>query len=587
MNVAPTLFAELKRRNVFRIGAFYAASAWLLVQVATQVLPIFQVQEWILRWIVVAAIIGLPIALGLAWYYEITPGGVKRDSDAQRDGGSSTAAPRHHVMDRAIIAVLAVAVALLLADRLVLHRDAAPKPDKSIAVLPLLNEGGVADDDYFSDGLSEELIAALAQIEGLKVIGRSSSFRFKDSKEDPRAIGKELGVGSLLEGTVRRQDDRVRIVAELVSVMDGRSLWSQTYDRELKDVFNVQADIAQAVANSLSAALLGGTARMPARATTNSVAAHDLYLKGHQAFEHYDTENFRVALGYFDQAIALDPEYALAYAERAETWSWLSDQTDQDVEAARASARSDAEKAVALAPELAEARTALGWVRYFLDWNYDEAVAELETATRLAPGAAKPKVYLAQVMTSVRRLDDGVSLARQAVEIDAYYFYAHAILARNLIAAGLFDEAEAEGRKAAELRPQAAGGHRWQTTVAVLRGNAGAALREAQKEPENIYQRFEIALALTIGKDRAAADKALADLLEHDGATAGYQIAEVYAMRGEADNAFEWLEKGYAIRDTGLLSLAADPLMHKLHPDPRFADLLTRVGLPLPPDAAH
>ena len=584
VSATPSFLAELKRRNVFRVGAFYAASAWLLVQVATQVLPIFGISERVERWIVVALVLGFPFALGFAWFYELTPAGLRRDSEVERSESETRRSGRR--MDRAIIAVLAAAVAMLLADRLVLHREASSPRDKSIAVLPLLNESGAAQDEYFSDGLSEELIAALTRIEGLKVIGRSSSFRFKGSTEDSRAIGKALDVGTLLEGTVRRQNDRVRIVAELVDATDGRSMWSQTYDRELKDVFAVQAEIAQAVADSLRAALLGGS-RNATRVATQSVAAHDAYLRGHQYFDRYDTESFRIALKFFDEAVRLDPGYAQAYAERAETWSWLSDQTSDDVEAARAAARRDAEKAVALAPELSDAHTALGWVRFFLDWDFNSAVTELKTALRLAPGSAKPKVLLAQVMTTMRQLDEGVTLARQAVELDPYYFPAHAILARNLIAAGQLDEAQAQAQKAAELQPNAAGVRRWQTTVAVVRGNAEAALHEAQQEPLNIYRRFELALALSIGSDRAAADAALEDLIANDGTVAMYQIAEVYAVRGETSKAFEWLDRCYTMRDTGLLSTAVDPLLRNLHPDPRYGALLTRIGLPLPPDAAR
>jgi len=584
VSATPSFLAELKRRNVFRVGAFYAASAWLLVQVATQVLPIFGISEQVERWIVVALVLGFPFALGFAWFYELTPAGLRRDSEVERSESETRRSGRR--MDRAIIAVLAAAVAMLLADRLVLHREASSPRDKSIAVLPLLNESGAAQDEYFSDGLSEELIAALTRIEGLKVIGRSSSFRFKGSTEDSRAIGKALDVGTLLEGTVRRQNDRVRIVAELVDATDGRSMWSQTYDRELKDVFAVQAEIAQAVADSLRAALLGGS-RNATRVATQSVAAHDAYLRGHQYFDRYDTESFRIALKFFDEAVRLDPGYAQAYAERAETWSWLSDQTSDDVEAARAAARRDAEKAVALAPELSDAHTALGWVRFFLDWDFNSAVTELKTALRLAPGSAKPKVLLAQVMTTMRQLDEGVTLARQAVELDPYYFPAHAILARNLIAAGQLDEAQAQAQKAAELQPNAAGVRRWQTTVAVVRGNAEAALHEAQQEPLNIYRRFELALALSIGSDRAAADAALEDLIANDGTVAMYQVAEVYAVRGEISKAFEWLDRCYTMRDTGLLSTAVDPLLRNLHPDPRYGALLTRIGLPLPPDAAR
>jgi TolB-like protein len=238
-----SLLAELRRRNVFRAGAFYAASMWLLVQVATQVFPFFHIAEWVVRWIVIAAVIGFPFALLFSWFYEWTPQGLQRESEVGPD--ESIARNAGKKLDRGIIAVLGLAVVLLLTDKFVLHKNADDAIGKSIAVLPLLNEGGDPHEDYFSDGLSEELIANLAQIDGLKVIGRSSSFRFKGGGHDSKIIGEKLGVDTLLEGTVRRQGERVRIVAELINAADGRELWSQKYDRELKDIFAVQSGIAR------------------------------------------------------------------------------------------------------------------------------------------------------------------------------------------------------------------------------------------------------------------------------------------------------------------------------------------------------
>ena len=196
-------------------------------------------------------------------------------------------------------------------------------PDKSIAVLPLVNESGDPKDEYFSDGLSEELIAALAQISGLKVIGRSSSFRFKDRKEEPKTIGEKLGVSTLLDGTVRKQGDRVRIVAELVNAADGIQLWTRTFDRELKDIFAVQEEIARAVAESLKVTLLGADSRSAQGSATDNAEAHNAYLQGHFHFQRRNIEDYRKAVGYFDQAIQLDPNYALAYAERSEAWMLL------------------------------------------------------------------------------------------------------------------------------------------------------------------------------------------------------------------------------------------------------------------------
>src|SRR5206468_5737773 len=269
MSGKPSFFSELKRRNVYKVAVAYAIAGWALAQGIAQVFPVFEVPNWAIRLIVILIIVGFPVALVLAWAFEITPEGIKRTEDID--------VKQPHTVGGAWI-YIAIAGALLSIGLFFLGRytagNATPRHDasparteaaaatsqKSVAVLPLLNESGDQKDEYFSDGLSEELIAALAQINGLKVIGRSSSFRFKDRHEEPKAIGEKLGVSTLLDGTVRKQGDRVRIVAELVNAADGIQLWTRTFDRELKDIFAVQEEIAKAVAESLKVTLLGSDA---------------------------------------------------------------------------------------------------------------------------------------------------------------------------------------------------------------------------------------------------------------------------------------------------------------------------------------
>jgi serine/threonine-protein kinase len=452
---------------------------------------------------------------------------------------------------------------------------------KSIAVLPLLNESGDPGDEYFSDGLSEELIAALAQVRGLKVIGRSSSFRFKDKKEESKAIGEKLGVSTLLEGTVRKQGDQVRIVAELINAADGSELWSRTFDRELKDIFAVQSEIAMAVATSLELTVLGANEKSAQNAATKSVEAHNAYLQGHFYFERRNLEDYRKSVGFFDQAIHLDPGYALAYAERSEAWAWIGDLSSEKQKEAWAAAGTDAEKAVAIDPHLAEAHAALGWVRFFIEWKFAEGLAELGRAQELSPWNPTANDLMARVVVYLGQFQEAEKLARQAIELDPLGYQARTSLARVLSAEGKLDEAEAAGRKGVELQPTAAGNHRWQVFVAIQRGNGAAALREAQLEPNEGYGRFELALAHYARGDRSAADAALAELIAKDRNFLAYQIAEVYAWRGEKDKAFEWLQISLNDHDTGTLSLLIDPLMRGLSDDVRYDGLLAKIGLPV------
>ncbi len=333
-------FAELKRRNVYKVAITYAVVAWLLVQAASILLPTFEAPTWVMKVFVVFLAFGFVISVMISWAFEMTPEGLKPTKNIPSDAGLPSWSSRK-------FATFIVAVAILAAGLLAyqfLRTKGAPTPrsaseqlrrdkqsdattaasaisQKSIAVLPLLNESGDPKDEYFSDGLSEELIAALGHIGELKVIGRSSSFRFKDRKEDSRTIGEKLGVATLLEGTVRKQGSKVRIVAELINAADGIALWTQTFDRELKDIFAVQEEIAAAVASSLKVTLLGSDGRSSANPATKNTEAHNAYLLGHYYFQRRNVEDYRKAVDHFDEAIRLDPGYALAYTERSESWT--------------------------------------------------------------------------------------------------------------------------------------------------------------------------------------------------------------------------------------------------------------------------
>ncbi len=584
-------FGELKRRNVYKVGVAYAVVAWLLMQVASQIFPFFEVPNWVVRLVVVLLVIGFPIALIIAWAFEVTSEGIKRTEAADAAGLRSRGGTWIYV----VLVGAALSAGLFFVGRFtaghatprpVTQPQARPGfqselataiPEKSIAVLPLINESGDPKDEYFSDGLSEELIAALAQISGLKVIGRSSSFRFKNRKEEPKTIGEKLGVSTLLDGTVRKQGDRVRIVAELVNAADGIQLWTRTFDRELKDIFAVQEEIARAVAESLKVTLLGSDSAQ--KSAPKNVEAHNAYLQGHFHFQRRNLEDYRKAVGYFDQAIRLDPNYALAYAERSEAWTLIGDLTGQH-EPAWSNALSDAEKAVAIAPDLAEAHAALGFVRFLVDWKFTEGLNELKRAKELSPSNPTANDVLARLIVYLGRIDEAERQGRQAVELDPLSVTAQNNLARILFVAGKLDEADAVARKSAELQPAAAATHRWQALIAAQRGDGEAALREAQLEPDEGYRRFELAVAQYVRGDRKAADAALADLIANGRDRLAYQIAEVYAVRGEKDKAFEWLQISFDNHDTGTLTLLTDPLLRGLRDDVRYKNFLAKLGLP-------
>src|SRR3954471_5709922 len=577
-------FAELKRRNVYKVAVAYAVVSWLLIQAASILFPTFDAPAWVMKVLVVLLAIGFVLAVFISWAFEATPEGLKRTEDVPPEVAAKLPSWSRRKFAAFISAIALVAVALLAFSNLRSKPSGKSNtagegtaPQKSIAVLPLLNESGDPKDEYFSDGLSEELIAALSHIGELKVIGRSSSFRFKDRKEDRKSIGEKLGVASLLEGTVRKQGNRVRIVAELINAADGMALWTETFDRELKDIFAVQSEIAAAVAASLKTTLLGPEQAAAANAATKNTEAHDAYLLGHFYFHRHNLEDYRSAVSHYDEAIRLDPGYARAYAERSEVWTLLGNLTAEAH--TWQNARSDAEKAVAIAPALAEAHAALGWVRFFAEWKFVEGLRELERAKELAPTNPTANDLLARVIVYLGKFDEAEKQAHQAVELDPLATAPHNNLARVLWYAGKLDEAEAAGRKSAELQPNSAFRRRWQVLVAYRRGDGETALRDAQAEPDERYRRFEVAIAQEARRDRAAADAALADLMANN-VGLDYQVAQVYAVRGDKEKALEWLQVAFDHHDTGMLALLVDPLYDTLREDPRYKALVAKMNFP-------
>jgi TolB-like protein/Tfp pilus assembly protein PilF len=587
-------FAELKRRNVYRAAAFYAASAWLLAQIATQVFPLFHVPERMLRGIVVALVLGFPLALLFSWFYEWTPEGIKRESEVDRSQSITGQTGRR--LDRWIMATLGLAVVLLLTDKFVLRKDTASvDQDKSIAVLPFANTSGDAGNEYFSDGLSEELISSLSRLSDLKVIGRTSSFQFKGKTEDSASIGQKLGVVYLLEGSVRKSADRVRIAAQLVKSADGANVWSESYDRELKDIFAVQAEIAGVVAEQLQVALLGknthaATLPVAAEPSNRNFDAYTAFLQGNASMLRHTSEDQRKAIAYYEEAVRLDPSYALAYANLADaqvqlvTIFTISDRAEW--EALVANARQNAARALALDPMLGRAYQSAAFIAAVVDFDLVAADKGYRRAVELAPQDSGTYLNLAILNASLGRLEDAVEYGRRSITLDplnsSYYVYQ----ARTLVALGRYDEAEAILRKAIEFQPQAAQSHVELATIEILRGNASAALDLARQETDRFWRDFAIALAESAGSDQAEADRTLADLIDHYADTGAFQIAQVHALRKDTDRMFESLERGLVARDPGVTMVLYAPFLGAYRDDPRFAAFCRKLNLPAPGDAA-
>ena len=578
------LFNELKRRNVLRAAVLYAGAVWALAQGISQLGPSAGAPDWVTRWFLVAAVVGFPFWVAFAWFFEFTPSGLKRESEI--DPADSIARSTSRKLNVGIFAVMAVAIVLLLTDRFALHKDEiAAIPIKSIAVLPLTNESGNQDEQYFSDGLSDNLITALSQFAGLKVISRNSAFKFRDSKDDAKTIGTKLGVAHLLEGSVQHADDAVRISARLINAADGSLVWSQQYDRPYQDLFKLQDDITTAVAGALQAKLLGGadTATQSDRPPSGSLAAYNAYLQGQFYFALHTEADFRKAIEAYTTATRLDPRYALAYTRLSNTWTGLAGQYLDGAPAQQAfvQARTAADAALALEPNLAMAHNARGILLLSGDFNWTGAEAEFRRAMQLAPNEGTAKAGLGIMLATLGQPDQAIELVQQALLTDPLHASWYNLLAGYLSGLGRLDEAERASRKAIELQPGADSFHEQLAIIAIQRGDAKGALAAAQQESAaGPWQQIALALAQQVSGNRAAADAALKTLIDTRSNFAAYQIAQVYALRKDAENMFAWLDRAWASRDPGIGLLLFDPLILRYQDDPRFAAFCRKVGLP-------
>jgi TolB-like protein len=456
----------------------------------------------------------------------------------------------------------------------------------SIAVLPLANESAEASQQYFSDGISEDLITALSQFPGLKVIGRTSAFQFRDSKEDSRSIGAKLGVTHLLEGSVRREGDVVRVSAELIDTADGSTQWSERYDRPYRDLFALQDEITRALVVALRAKLLPGehAAEQSERPPGGSLEAYNALLEGR--FYHFrNTEaDFRKAIESYTRATQLDPRYALAWSGLSRAWTDLSSYYLEGAPAQEgyAKAREAADRSLALSPALAAAHLARGDLLRTADLDWRGAEGEFRRALALAPNDSEAKFYLAQQLATFGKLEPAIELTRQALTTEPLRANWYNWLALYLSGLDRLDEAERTIRRAIDLQRTAAFYTKTLTIIEIQRGNAQAALAAAQQEPPGPWRDTALAYARQIGGDRSAADGALRAFIEKYAAIGAYQIAQLYALRNDAEATFEWLDRAWSNRDPGIQYLLYDAFILRYKDDPRFAAFCRKVGFPVP-----
>jgi TolB-like protein/Tfp pilus assembly protein PilF len=530
--------------------------------------------------------LGFPIALLMAWALELTPEGVKLDVGTS--GG------------KGMLAIVVVLMAVVLGWFFRGHvsptqhvaqaeagaaASAQPETDeRSIAVLPLVNASNDPEQQFFSDGISENLIDALSKYDELKVIGSSSSFQFRDGKDDSKAIGAKLGVAYLISGSVQRVGDFVRVGVELVSTRDGSTVWTHRFDHPYKDLFAMQDEIALAVAGALQINLMN---TLPAavesgRPASGNLEAYNAFLRGAASIYGDPLK----AIEQFNKAIQLDPDYAQA-------WQWLGYEhinqalnmrDEADRRAACARARKEIETAIRIAPNYSLAYAGLGQHLTFCDFDRNGAMTAFRKFLSLSSSTSPGHGAYSRLLGSLGKINEAIEEVRKMVVGAPLSPPAHSQLAELLASRGELDEAEASAKKAIEVRPDNAN---WPISIlsklAILRGDAAAALAEAKRMSPGSRDSY-VALALQIGNDRAAADDALQHLLDSQGNARddAYNIARIYALRGDASRMFEWLDRTWERHDASWLAVLSDPILLRFRDDPRFIAFCKKSGLPPP-----
>jgi adenylate cyclase len=594
-NLEPKFLRNMRHRNVARVAILYLGVSWLVLAPLHVVFNMAGVPEWINRLVVVFIAFGFPVAVLTAWVYEATPEGLK--PSATVDPKRSLLRHTGKRLNRAILSVLGVMVVYFLvyhfwlANHLMApvadaaREGAANKAEagieitqRSIAVLPFVDMSQAKDQEYLSDGLAEELLDLLAKIPELRVAARTSAFAFRGKAEDVPSIARKLHVAHILEGSVRKSGSRVRITAQLIRADSGYHLWSETYDRDLTDIFKLQDEIAGAVVQALKVALLGGA--MPARAVPKSPEAYNLYLQGRFLADLHTKEGLEKAVDYFHRAIKLDPTYEPTWTALSFVYSDSGARGFASPEQALAQARAAASEALKLDPKSARAHVALGLIHMNIDWDWAAADREFKQALEFDPGNATVLSLGGYLELAFGHTVRAAALFRQALARDPLHASSYNNLGIAYYAEGRLPEAESAFRRSIELKPAQSYTHNGLGLVLLSQGEREAALAEMGRESDDSWRLQGLAIVNHVLGRRAESNAALAELSSRFAKDAPYAIATVHAFRREKEQAFGWLDRAVAERDGTLASIKVDPLLTYLIDDPRYPALLKRLGLP-------
>ena len=582
--------AEIKRRSVIRVAGLYLTGVWLLLQIADTVLPMLEAPGWIARTLLIVLLIGFVPVIVLAWAFEWTPDGLVRDADATRDG--ATRARTGKRLDRWIMVLLALALGYFAVDKFLLSpaREQARMQearvearseaivaafgDQSIAVLAFRDMSEERDQGYFSEGIAEQMLNLLTRVKGLRVTSRASAFSFAGKDVDIPTIARKLNVRYVLDGSVRKAGDHIRISAQLIDGRSDTQLWSQTFDRPLQDIFAIQDEIAATVVEQLKIELLGA---VPTVRKTKPEALR-LYLQSLEAYRNHTPESYEQSRALAREALDIDPDYVDAWNMLSVVYSSLAGLGVLSDEQGYPQAIETARKALAIDPNSADAYAELAQVALTAEDDQQEAARYLQKALTLEPNNTYALGGASILAKSLGRLDLAVRIQQQAVERDPLMANAFSELCLALFQSGRVDESIVQCRKALELSPDRIVTHYTLATALLAKGDARGALAEADAEPFEPFRMFGRTMAYHSLGDRARSDAELAATIAKYEKDAAYNIAYVEAWRGNVDKAFAWLDKAVEYRDSGLPMIAADPMFANLKDDPRWLPFLRKQG---------
>ncbi len=575
-------FAELKRRNVYKVAVAYVVAGWALAQGIAQVFPVFDIPNWAIRLIVLLIIVGFPIALVLAWAFELTPQGLKRTEAAD--------AAKQHSSNRAWRYVVliggAVSVGLFFLGRYTAqHSTAGPAAtDKSVAVLPFANLSHDPDNAYFATGIQDEIITRLARIADLKVISCTSTQRFKSSPDDVPAIAGQLGVANILEGSVQRTADQVRVNVQLIKGATDTHLWADTFDRKLTDIFAVESEIAKTIAETLRAKLTGSEQTAIAARPTENTEAYQLYLKGRFFWNKRTGQNLNKAADYFNQAIAVDPNYALAYVGLADSYLLMPLYGAGAPHDCYPKAMAAAKKALELNDALAEAHTSAAQVHCYYDLDYPQAIREFQRAIELNPNyATAHQWYGSSGLAALGRFDEAIAEVKRGIALDPLSLVINTDLGGTYYRARRYDEAIEQLRKTLEMDPGFYYAHWNLGSALAAKGALGPAIEEYEKartlsDDPSLLGLLAHAYAASGNRTEAIKIRDQLEAMAKQRYVSSYSLALAYLGLGDKEEAIRRLEKAYQDHSgEAVRFIKVEPLLDPLRGNPRFDALVEKI----------